>query len=61
MLCNNGKVYEAPATWEHIWKEGDEEIRENIKGFIQLSAGVLKYSQGKYKTAEYLFIKAQKI
>ena len=31
MLCNDGKVYEAHTTWEHIWKEGDEEIREKIK------------------------------
>ena len=59
MLFNNGEFYDTHIVWEHIWKEGDAEIRKNIKGFIQLSAGVLKYHQGNNKAAKYLLEKTR--
>ena len=61
LLSNDGEFYEAHIVWEYIWKEGDQEIRNNIKGLILLSAGVLKYRQGNYKAAEYLLEKALKM
>ena len=59
-LFNQGEIYQAHVTWEHIWKDGDEEVRGNIKGFIQLTGGLLNNSYGKKRAAEYLLIKAIK-
>ncbi len=36
LLFKSAEFYDAHIFWEHIWKEGDAEIRKNIKGFIQL-------------------------
>ncbi len=55
---NQGEIYQAHVTWEHIWKEGDTDVRKNIKGFIQLTSGLLNNSYGKKQAAEYLLLKA---
>jgi predicted metal-dependent hydrolase len=61
LFFNNEELYDAHIAWEHIWKEGDSEIRKNIKDFIQLSAGVRKYHSGNYKVAEYSLDKSRNI
>ena len=58
-LFNKGELYEAHLKWEHIWKYGDNDSRKDIKGFIQMSGGLLKQSFGKQKAAEYLMEKAK--
>ena len=58
-LFNKGELYEAHLKWEHIWKYGDNDSRKNIKGFIQMSGGLLKQSFGKQRAAEYLMEKAK--
>ena len=58
-LFNEGALYEAHLKWEHIWKYGDNDSRKNIKGFIQMSGGLLKQSFGKQRAAEYLMEKAK--
>lgn len=58
-LFNEGALYEAHLKWEHIWKYGDKDARKNIKGFIQMSGGLLKQSFGKQRAAEYLMEKAK--
>jgi len=58
-LFNEGELYEAHLKWEHIWKYGDNDSRKDIKGFIQMSGGLLKQSFGKQKAAEYLMEKAK--
>ncbi len=58
-LFETGDYYQAHVTWEHIWKTGGEDVRKNIKGFIQLSGGVIKSSHGHIQAAEYLFSRAQ--
>lgn len=58
-LFNKGKIRQTYLIWEKIWKCGDEEARKNIKGFIQLSGGLLNNSYGKQQAAEYLMIKAK--
>ena len=58
-LFNEGALYEAHLKWEHIWKYGDNNSRKNIKGFIQMSGGLLKQSFGKQRAAEYLMEKAK--
>ncbi|HJM47640.1 MAG: DUF309 domain-containing protein [Candidatus Marinimicrobia bacterium] len=57
-LFNQGEIYQAHVTWEHIWKGGDADVRKNIKGFIQLTGGLLNNSYGKKQATEYLLLKA---
>ncbi len=59
-LFNDGKIHEAYVIWEQIWKAGNEEARANVKGFIQLSGGVIKNKYGKKQSTEYLLEKAIK-
>ena len=39
-------------------KRGDADVPKNIKGFIQLTGGLLNNSYGKKQAAEYLLLKA---
>ena len=57
---NKGKIHDAHITWEKIWKYGDKDTRKIIKGFIQLSGGLLNNSFGKRRAAIYLLEKARK-
>ncbi len=57
-LFNEGKIHEAHTTWEKIWKNGNENSRKQIKGFIQLSGAILNNEFGKKHAAEYLLKKA---
>mgnify|MGYP001182563345 CR=1 FL=1 len=57
-LFNEGKIHDAHLIWEKIWKDGDENSRKKIKGFIQLSGALLNNEYGKRHAAEYLLKKA---
>jgi len=55
---NKGEFYEALRHWENIWKDGSEEERSNIRGMIQLSAGLIKYNQKQFTASSYLLKKS---
>ncbi len=55
---NKGDIYKTHLIWEHIWKNGNDEIRRNIKGWIQLTGGLIKRNNGKDIAAKYLLTKA---
>ncbi len=57
-LFNEGLIHEAHIVWEMVWKEGDEALRKEIKGFIQLSGGVWNNKLGKGSSTAYLFKKS---
>jgi predicted metal-dependent hydrolase len=57
-LFNEGELYEAHLKWEHIWKYGDNDSRKDIKGFIQMSGGLIKNNLGSVKATTYLLKKA---
>ncbi len=57
-LFNDGLIHEAHIVWEMVWKEGGEELRKEIKGFIQLSGGVWNNRLGKDSSTQYLLKKS---
>jgi len=60
ILFNKGEIYNAHIAWEKIWKNGDADVRKNIKGFIQLTGALLNNSYGKKRSADYLLKKSIK-
>ena len=54
-LCFNKNNYShAHDAWEIIWKTGELEQKNAIKGFIQLSGAFIQWERGKLDSVKYL-------